>query len=128
MALLWAFFRYTKLGKMMRATAEDQRAAALVGIRIERVFAVTWGIVTCLGAVGAPDGAGEAALPRARAPKPTPTSSASRQPSSAERHRDEDVGAEHLGIDSGRDADPQVHGLGACHQAAVTPAGAGAVT
>jgi len=51
MVVLWAFFRYTKLGKMMQATAENQRAAALVGIRIERVFAVTWGIGTCLGAV-----------------------------------------------------------------------------
>ena len=51
MALLWAFFRYTELGKMMRATAENQRAPALVRIRIERVFAVTWGIGTCLGAV-----------------------------------------------------------------------------
>jgi branched-chain amino acid transport system permease protein len=51
MAILWAFFRYTKLGKMMRAAAENQRAAALVGIRIERVFAVTWGVGTCLGAV-----------------------------------------------------------------------------
>jgi branched-chain amino acid transport system permease protein len=50
MVVLWAFFRYTKLGKMMRATAENQRAAALVGIRIERVFAITWGIGTCLGA------------------------------------------------------------------------------
>lgn len=51
MTILWAFFRYTKLGKMMRATAENQRAASLVGIRIERVFAVTWGVGTCLGAV-----------------------------------------------------------------------------
>jgi branched-chain amino acid transport system permease protein len=51
MGILWAFFRYTKLGKMMRATAENQRAAALVGIRIERVFAVIWGVGTCLGAV-----------------------------------------------------------------------------
>ena len=51
MGILWAFFRFTKLGKMMRATAENQRAAALVGIRIERVFAVTWGVGTCLGAV-----------------------------------------------------------------------------
>jgi branched-chain amino acid transport system permease protein len=51
MGILWAFFRYTKLGKMMRATADNQRAAALVGVRIERVFAVIWGVGTCLGAV-----------------------------------------------------------------------------
>ncbi len=51
MIILWAFFRYTKMGKMMRATAENQRAASLVGIRIERVFAVIWGVGTCLGGV-----------------------------------------------------------------------------
>lgn len=51
MAALWAFYRYTKIGKMMRATSQNQRAAALVGIRVERIFTVTWGIGACLGAV-----------------------------------------------------------------------------
>ncbi|MBI3325704.1 MAG: branched-chain amino acid ABC transporter permease [Nitrospinae bacterium] len=51
MGLFAAFFRWTKLGKMMQATAENQRAAALVGIRVERVFASIWGAGACVGAV-----------------------------------------------------------------------------
>jgi branched-chain amino acid transport system permease protein len=47
------FFRYTRLGRMMRATAENQRAAALVGIRIERVSSVTWGVGLALAGVAA---------------------------------------------------------------------------
>jgi branched-chain amino acid transport system permease protein len=31
------FFRYTRLGRMMRATADNRRAALLVGIRVDRV-------------------------------------------------------------------------------------------
>lgn len=45
------FFRYTRLGLMMRATAENQRAAALVGIRIERISSITWGVGVALGGV-----------------------------------------------------------------------------
>jgi branched-chain amino acid transport system permease protein len=47
------FFRYTLLGKMMRATAENQRAAALCGIRVERISAITWGVGVALGGVAA---------------------------------------------------------------------------
>lgn len=47
------FFRYTRLGRMMRATAENQRAAALVGIRIERISAITWGVGLALAGVAA---------------------------------------------------------------------------
>lgn len=46
-------FRYTRLGKMMRATAENQRAAALVGVRAERISAITWGVGAALGGVAA---------------------------------------------------------------------------
>lgn len=45
------FFKFTKLGKMMRATAENQRAASLVGIRIENIYSITWGIGTLMGAI-----------------------------------------------------------------------------
>jgi branched-chain amino acid transport system permease protein len=38
-----AFFRWTKAGKMMQATAESVFASYLVGIRVERVYAWTWG-------------------------------------------------------------------------------------
>jgi branched-chain amino acid transport system permease protein len=51
MGVFAAFFRWTKLGKMMQATAENQRAAALVGIRVERVFAIIWGVGACVGAL-----------------------------------------------------------------------------
>jgi branched-chain amino acid transport system permease protein len=53
MLLFLVFFRYTLLGKMMRATAENRRAAALVGIRIERISSITWGIGVALGGVAA---------------------------------------------------------------------------
>jgi branched-chain amino acid transport system permease protein len=38
-----AFFRFTKAGKMMQATAESAFASFLVGIRVQRVYAWTWG-------------------------------------------------------------------------------------
>lgn len=51
MAALWLFLRYGRVGKMMRAVAENRRAAAIVGIPIGRVSAVTWAVGSCLGAV-----------------------------------------------------------------------------
>ena len=42
MALITIFFRYTRAGKSMQAVAENQRAAFLVGIRVERVYSATW--------------------------------------------------------------------------------------
>jgi branched-chain amino acid transport system permease protein len=53
MLLFVAFFRWTRLGKMMRATAENPRAAALVGIRVERISSITWGVGVALGGVAA---------------------------------------------------------------------------
>src|SRR5262245_21773637 len=44
MALFAAFFNWTRAGKMMQATAENPKAARLVGIRVERVYAFTWGV------------------------------------------------------------------------------------
>ncbi|OGP96724.1 MAG: hypothetical protein A2157_04435 [Deltaproteobacteria bacterium RBG_16_47_11] len=45
------FFGYTKLGKIMRATSESQRGAALVGINVGSVFCLTWGLSAALGAI-----------------------------------------------------------------------------
>ena len=53
MALLTVFFRYTRAGKTMQATAEDVRASFLVGIRVERVYTLTWGTGAALAAVAA---------------------------------------------------------------------------
>ncbi len=41
---LWLFFQYTKTGLAMRATAEDHETAQSVGIRVNRVFAISWAI------------------------------------------------------------------------------------
>lgn len=38
------FFRYTRLGRVMRAVSENSDAAALVGIRVNRVHMLTWAI------------------------------------------------------------------------------------
>ncbi len=38
------FFNYARLGLGMRATANDQDTATLMGVSIKRVYALTWGI------------------------------------------------------------------------------------
>jgi branched-chain amino acid transport system permease protein len=43
LAAFLLFFRLTRAGKMMQAVAEVPLAAYLVGIRVERVYAWTWG-------------------------------------------------------------------------------------
>jgi branched-chain amino acid transport system permease protein len=50
MVLLSLFISKTKLGKAMRATAQDQKMAYLVGIDINRVISVTFLIGSALGA------------------------------------------------------------------------------
>lgn len=49
-ALFVPLFRFTLLGKMMRATQQNRAAAALVGVRVNRIFTFTWGIGSALGA------------------------------------------------------------------------------
>jgi branched-chain amino acid transport system permease protein len=50
-ALLWAFFRYTKLGLGVRAAATNPAESRLVGIRVAWMLALGWGIAAVLGAV-----------------------------------------------------------------------------
>ncbi len=50
--ILWVFFQYTRTGLAMRATAEDHETAQSVGIRINRIFGVSWGIAGIIAAVG----------------------------------------------------------------------------
>lgn len=45
---LWAFIRYTDLGKAIRATAQDPEAAQTLGIDIQRMYTVTFGIGAAL--------------------------------------------------------------------------------
>jgi branched-chain amino acid transport system permease protein len=49
--LLWALFQLTKLGLGLRAAALRPASAALVGIRVDRMLAVGWGLAAVLGAV-----------------------------------------------------------------------------
>lgn len=50
--LLWLFFQYTTTGLAMRATAENHETAQSVGIRINRVFGISWAIAGVIAAVG----------------------------------------------------------------------------
>jgi branched-chain amino acid transport system permease protein len=49
--LVWALFRFTKLGLGMRAAALRPEAAALVGVRVDSMLAIGWGLAAVLGAV-----------------------------------------------------------------------------
>jgi branched-chain amino acid transport system permease protein len=51
-ALLFAFFRYTRAGTAMRATSQNQLAAVYMGISVTRVFSLTWTIAAALGGIG----------------------------------------------------------------------------
>lgn len=51
--LFTLFFRYTLSGRMMEATAENRRASYLVGIRVERVYLITWGMGGLVAALAA---------------------------------------------------------------------------
>ena len=48
----WAAFKFTDYGIAMRSAAEDHRAAALMGIRLNRVAAGAWALAGVLAAVG----------------------------------------------------------------------------
>jgi branched-chain amino acid transport system permease protein len=53
-AALWAFFRFTRTGKSIRACADNHVGAAVVGLNVKRLYAVTFGIgAACVGASGA---------------------------------------------------------------------------
>jgi branched-chain amino acid transport system permease protein len=49
--LLWAFFRFTKLGLAMRAAALNPDSSRLVGVRVSWTIALGWGLAAALGAV-----------------------------------------------------------------------------
>ena len=51
MAALYALFTWTKLGRAMRAVAQNQRAARLMGISVERVYSRAWILAAVVGAV-----------------------------------------------------------------------------
>ncbi|MDL5205620.1 branched-chain amino acid ABC transporter permease [Streptomyces sp. ALI-76-A] len=52
-AAVFALFRYTDWGLSLRAAAEDQEAAALMGVRLTRVRTVAWCLAGALAALAA---------------------------------------------------------------------------
>jgi branched-chain amino acid transport system permease protein len=50
-ALLWAFFQFTKIGLAMRASALNPDASRLVGVRVGWMLGIGWGLAAMLGAV-----------------------------------------------------------------------------
>jgi branched-chain amino acid transport system permease protein len=53
MLLFAAFFRLTRAGKMMQATADNARAAMLVGIQTERIYTLAFGTGAAIAAAAA---------------------------------------------------------------------------
>ena len=53
MLCLYLFFRHTKAGVAMKAAQQNPWAARLMGIRVNRVLMLTWGISSVVGAAAA---------------------------------------------------------------------------
>ena len=51
MLALYLFIKLTKTGMAMRATAQSQTAARLMGVSVKRIFALTWAISAAIGGV-----------------------------------------------------------------------------
>jgi len=53
-ALLFAFFRFTTTGTAIRASADNRIGAAVVGLDVKKLYALTFGLgLACVGAAGA---------------------------------------------------------------------------
>ncbi|MBI4628278.1 MAG: branched-chain amino acid ABC transporter permease [Candidatus Rokubacteria bacterium] len=51
MLALYGLFRGTRLGRAMRAVAQNQRAARLMGISVERVYSASWILAAVVGGI-----------------------------------------------------------------------------
>jgi branched-chain amino acid transport system permease protein len=51
LAGVWAFFRFTRLGLAMRAAAYNPASARLVGINVDWMLALGWGLAAAIGGV-----------------------------------------------------------------------------
>ncbi len=51
LSALFAFFRYTPLGLAMRAAAQNPVSARLVGVKVDWMLALGWGLAAAVGAV-----------------------------------------------------------------------------
>lgn len=52
MLLVYAFFRFTRLGLAMRAAAENPVSSSLVGISVPMMLALGWGLAAAIGSIG----------------------------------------------------------------------------
>jgi len=53
-AVLFGFFRFTRTGTAIRACADNLAGAAVVGLNVKRLYALTFGLgLACVGAAGA---------------------------------------------------------------------------
>lgn len=51
--ICWFFLKYTRTGQAIRATAQNQRAASLAGVKIKHIYAITFGLSAAIvGAAG----------------------------------------------------------------------------
>ncbi len=51
--LLFSFLKYTKKGKALRATAQDREVAKALGVNVDQIFLLTWGLgLACVGVAG----------------------------------------------------------------------------
>lgn len=51
MLLLFALFRFTKIGLAMRAASQDMMTSELMGIKVTKIFVLTWALGSLLGGV-----------------------------------------------------------------------------
>jgi branched-chain amino acid transport system permease protein len=51
LGVLYSFFRFTSVGLALRAVADNPESSRLVGIRVERMLALGWGLAAAVGAV-----------------------------------------------------------------------------
>jgi len=51
MLVLFLFFRFSKIGVAMKATQQNENAAALMGIKTHQIRMITWGISAMVGCV-----------------------------------------------------------------------------
>jgi branched-chain amino acid transport system permease protein len=51
MLALYLFFKWTKTGMAMRATAQSQTAAQLMGVSVKQIFSLTWAISAGIGGI-----------------------------------------------------------------------------
>jgi len=49
--VLWLFFRYTKLGLALRASAVNPQSSRLLGVRVPWMLALGWGLASMLSAI-----------------------------------------------------------------------------